>query len=71
MAGAALAVSIVALVVAVASAVYTRQTARAETRSADVVERHQRFRQRLLLVTLAPLVLAERPLPFELFQRAA
>ncbi len=38
---------------------------------ADLGQCHQRFGQRLLLVALAPLVLAERPLPLEILQRGA
>ena len=38
---------------------------------ADLRQRHQCFRKRLLLIALAPLVLAERPLPLELLQRLA
>ena len=38
---------------------------------ADFGQRHQRLAERVLLIALAAVVLAERPLPFEFFQRRA
>ena len=42
-----------------------------DRRQADLGQRHQRFGQRLLLVALPALVLAERPLPLEILERRA
>src|SRR5207244_7381516 len=37
----------------------------------DLGQRHQRLSERMLLIALASLVLAKRPLPFMLFKRGA